>query len=40
MTYFMVAIEERSFLEKLSDDYREYMNRMPRWIGIPKLEEE
>jgi len=28
--------EERMCLEKFSDAYREYMNRTPRWIGIPK----
>jgi len=34
---FVHAIpEERSCLEKYGDAYREYMNRTPRWIGIPK----
>jgi len=28
--------EERFCLEKYSDAYREYMNRTPRWIGMPK----
>jgi protein-S-isoprenylcysteine O-methyltransferase Ste14 len=28
--------EERFCLEKYADDYREYMDRTPRWIGIPK----
>ena len=28
--------EERYCLGKYSDAYREYMNRTPRWIGIPK----
>jgi protein-S-isoprenylcysteine O-methyltransferase Ste14 len=28
--------EERFCLEKYGDAYREYMNRTPRWIGIPK----
>ena len=36
ITYFMVAIEERSCIVKYGDAYREYMNRTPRWIGIPK----
>ncbi len=36
VTHFMVAIEERSCLEKFGDTYREYMNRTPRWLGIPK----
>jgi len=29
-------VEERYCLERYNDTYREYMNRMPRWIGIPK----
>ena len=28
--------EERFCCEKFGDAYREYMNRAPRWIGIPK----
>jgi protein-S-isoprenylcysteine O-methyltransferase Ste14 len=28
--------EERFLLERYGDAYREYMNRTPRWIGIPK----
>jgi protein-S-isoprenylcysteine O-methyltransferase Ste14 len=31
--------EERFCLEKYGDTYREYMNRTPRWIGIPKSHE-
>jgi protein-S-isoprenylcysteine O-methyltransferase Ste14 len=27
--------EERFCLEKYGESYREYMNRIPRWIGIP-----
>jgi len=34
---FVGAIpEERSCLEKYGDAYRDYMNRTPRWIGMPK----
>jgi len=29
-------LEERFCLEKYGDAYREYVNRTPRWIGIPK----
>jgi len=32
-----IEAEERYCLDKYGDDYREYMNRTPRWIGIPKL---
>ena len=32
----LVMVEERTCLEKYGDAYREYMNRTPRWIGIPK----
>jgi protein-S-isoprenylcysteine O-methyltransferase Ste14 len=31
-----VGVEERSCLEKYGDAYREYMNRTPRWLGLPK----
>lgn len=30
------GFEEQSCLEKYGDAYREYMNRTPRYIGIPK----
>jgi protein-S-isoprenylcysteine O-methyltransferase Ste14 len=33
-----VASEERTCLKQYGDAYREYMNRTPRWIGIPKSE--
>ncbi len=29
--------EERFCLEKFGTAYREYMNRTPRWLGIPKI---
>ena len=32
----IAVAEERFCLEKYGDAYREYMNRTPRWIGIPK----
>ena len=31
-----VIPEERGCLEKYGDAYREYMNRTPRWLGMPK----
>jgi protein-S-isoprenylcysteine O-methyltransferase Ste14 len=41
--WFMIAdqgiiAEERLCLEIYGDSYREYLNRTPRWIGIPKSE--
>ncbi|GAG66568.1 unnamed protein product [marine sediment metagenome] len=30
--------EEQYCLKRYGKDYREYMNRTPRWIGIPKSE--
>ena len=34
---FVITIpEERFCLEKYGDVYRQYMNRTPRWIGLPK----
>jgi protein-S-isoprenylcysteine O-methyltransferase Ste14 len=32
----VVRSEEPILIEKYGDAYREYMNRTPRWIGIPK----
>jgi len=32
----VVQSEEPSLIKKYGDAYREYMNRTPRWIGIPK----
>ena len=34
----LIAPEERWCLEKYGDTYRAYMNRTPKWIGIPKSE--
>ncbi len=31
-----VNVEEQSCLDKYGDAYRDYMNRTPRWIGVPK----
>ncbi len=37
ITHFYNAIpEERECLEVYGNAYREYMNRTPRWVGIPK----
>ena len=33
---FSLKIEEAQCLGHYGDAYREYMNRTPRWIGIPK----
>jgi protein-S-isoprenylcysteine O-methyltransferase Ste14 len=32
----VVQSEEPSLIEKYGDAYKEYVNRTPRWIGIPK----
>jgi len=34
-----IGTEERFLLKKYGIGYREYMNRTPRWIGIPKSNE-
>ncbi|MDH5451443.1 MAG: isoprenylcysteine carboxylmethyltransferase family protein [Candidatus Bathyarchaeota archaeon] len=36
----LVIPEERWCLEKYGNAYREYMDRTPKWIGIPKSEKE
>ena len=33
-----LSAEERYCLYRYGDDYRKYMNKTPRWIGIPKSE--
>ena len=38
--YIVVPTEERFLVEQYGDAYREYMERTPRWIGIPKSGEE
>jgi len=38
--HIVLPTEERGCLEKYGDAYREYMDRTPRWIGIPKSGEE
>jgi len=40
LQHIVVGAEERWCLEKYGDAYREYMNRTPKWIGIPKSEKE
>ena len=36
----VVQSEEPSLIEKYGDEYREYMNNTPRWIGFPKSEKQ
>jgi protein-S-isoprenylcysteine O-methyltransferase Ste14 len=36
LSVILVSAEERFCLDKFGTPYREYMNRTPRWIGIPK----
>jgi len=33
---YTTPAEERFCLEKYGEDYRKYMERTPRWLGIPK----
>ena len=35
--FAFVNVEEQGCLKKYGDTYREYMNRTPRWIGVPKV---
>jgi protein-S-isoprenylcysteine O-methyltransferase Ste14 len=34
----IISAEEQFLLENYGSDYRDYLNRTPRWIGIPKSE--
>ena len=36
LMWMLVIVEESSCLEKFGDSYRDYMNRTPRWVGLPK----
>ena len=36
LSAILVTAEERFCLEKFGDTYRDYTDRTPRWIGIPK----
>lgn len=36
LIYISAVGEERYCLEKYGETYREYLNKTPRWIGIPK----
>jgi protein-S-isoprenylcysteine O-methyltransferase Ste14 len=36
LRWYVVVVEEPFLTEKYGVTYREYMNRTPRWIGIPK----
>ena len=36
LSFIFIIPEEQFCLEKYGNAYREYMNRTPRWIGIPK----
>jgi protein-S-isoprenylcysteine O-methyltransferase Ste14 len=40
LRYYVVVVEEPFLIEKYGDTYKEYMNRTPRWIGIPKSKKE
>ena len=36
LSILVAPAEERFCCEKYGDAYREYMNRTPRWLGVPK----
>jgi steroid 5-alpha reductase family enzyme len=35
-SFYFAPVEERSCLEKYGDAYREYMDKTPKYLGIPK----
>ncbi|MFC1984522.1 methyltransferase family protein [Chloroflexota bacterium] len=37
ISHFLAVTEESATAKKFGDAYKEYMNRTPRWIGLPKL---
>jgi protein-S-isoprenylcysteine O-methyltransferase Ste14 len=36
-SFYFAPLEEQSCLDKYGEVYREYMDRTPRYIGIPKF---
>ena len=36
LQHILVITEERLCLEKFGNEYREYMTKTPKWIGIPE----
>jgi protein-S-isoprenylcysteine O-methyltransferase Ste14 len=34
----LMIVEERECVERFGNAYKEYMNKTPRWIGLPKSE--
>ena len=36
ISYPTFLIQERSCIERYGSAYREYINRTPRWLGLPK----
>lgn len=39
LQHILVIPEERMCLERYGNAYREYMNKTPKWIGVPKSRE-
>jgi protein-S-isoprenylcysteine O-methyltransferase Ste14 len=40
LSHIVVVYEERYCTKKYGDSYQIYLNRIPRWIGIPKTNKE
>jgi len=40
LSHIVVVYEERFCTKKYGNAYREYLNRIPRWIGMPKTNKE
>lgn len=36
LSHVLVITEEKYCLKRYGKDYRKYLNRIPRWIGLPK----
>lgn len=36
LQHILVITEERMCLEKFGNEYREYMTKTPKWVGIPE----
>jgi protein-S-isoprenylcysteine O-methyltransferase Ste14 len=36
ISYFLAIVEEEATIKKFGDAYRKYIERTPRWLGLPK----
>jgi protein-S-isoprenylcysteine O-methyltransferase Ste14 len=40
LSHIVVVYEEQFCAQKYGNSYQEYLNKIPRWIGIPKTKQQ